>query len=107
MGPEGAPRVDRTVAAHEVASIRAHLATHLPWAEGILRQTAVCTYTTTPDEHFLIDRAPDTDRVWLASPCSGHGFKFASAIGEALADLVTDVTPACDLTPFRLGRFGS
>jgi len=107
MGPEGAPRVDRTVAAHEVASMRAHLATHLPWADGFLRQTAVCTYTTTPDEHFLIDRAPDTDRVWLASPCSGHGFKFASAIGEALADLVTDVTPTCDLSPFRLGRLRS
>jgi len=42
--------------------------------------------------------------VILASPCSGHGFKFAPALGEVLADLATDRTPAFDLTPFRVTR---
>jgi sarcosine oxidase len=92
---------------HAVEAMRAHLATHLPWAGGTLRQTTVCHYTNTPDEHFVIDHAADSDRVWLASPCSGHGFKFASAIGEVLADLVTGATPAFDLTPFRLSRFAT
>ncbi len=86
--------------ADEVAAMRAHLGTHLPWADGTLRATTTCHYTNTPDEHFVIDRAPDTDRVWVASPCSGHGFKFASAIGEVLADLALGATPAFDLTPF-------
>lgn len=80
--------------------MRTHLGTHLPWADGTLRATTTCHYTNTPDEHFVIDRARDTDRVWVASPCSGHGFKFASAIGEVLADLALGATPAFDLTPF-------
>ncbi len=45
-------------------------------------------YTNTPDEHFWIDRHPDQPRVLIASPCSGHGFKFSSVIGEVLADLL-------------------
>ena len=89
----------------EIEAMRSHLTSHLPWAAGPLRATAVCHYTNTPDEHFVIDRAPDTERVWVASPCSGHGFKFASAIGEVLADLVQGRTPAFDLAPFRLARF--
>jgi sarcosine oxidase len=43
--------------------------------------------------------------VVLASACSGHGFKFASAIGEVLADLATDHQPPVDLSPFRIERF--
>ncbi|MDQ8145833.1 MAG: N-methyl-L-tryptophan oxidase [Gemmatimonadota bacterium] len=96
----GDDNVHAPATAAEVAAMRAHLGTHLPWTDGTLRATATCHYTNTPDEHFIIDRAPDTDRVWVASPCSGHGFKFASAIGEVLADLVLGATPAFDLTPF-------
>ena len=43
--------------------------------------------------------------MWVASPCSGHGFKFSSAIGEVLADLVTTGQSRFDLTPFSIGRF--
>jgi len=46
-------------------------------------------YTVTPDEHFVIDALVDEDRIVYASACSGHGFKFASVIGEVLADLAT------------------
>jgi len=45
--------------------------------------------------------------VIVASPCSGHGYKFASAIGEALADLATGRKPAFDLSMFRLDRFAA
>jgi len=78
----------------------------MPEVNGRLRATGVCTYTNAPDEHFIIDRHPDADRVFVASPCSGHGFKFASAIGEVLADLVETGTSRFDLGPFALGRAG-
>jgi sarcosine oxidase len=48
-----------------------------------------CMFTNTPDEHFILDRHPEYPQVILASPCSGHGYKFCSVIGEILADLAT------------------
>ena len=68
-------------------------------------KTVPCLYTQTPDFHFLIDRHPSMDRVLVASPCSGHGFKHSAAIGEALAQWVVDGRPALDLSPFGLARF--
>jgi len=59
----------------------------------------------TADEHFVIDHHPDFRQVVLASPCSGHGFKFASVIGEILADLATgDGTTRHDIDLLRLDR---
>ena len=77
---------------------------YLPDAAGRLREARVCLYTNTPDHHFLIDVHPDHPHVIVASPCSGHGFKFASVIGEILADLATDGRRRFDLTPFTLSR---
>ena len=48
---------------------------------------AVCMYTMTPDEHFVIDRVETDPRVSFAAGLSGHGFKFAPIVGSALADL--------------------
>jgi len=98
--------VGRTVAATEVDAMRAILRARLPWADGPLRATAVCTYTNVGDGHFILDRHPRADRVWVASPCSGHGFKFSPAIGEVLADLALTGTTWLDLAPFRLDRLG-
>jgi sarcosine oxidase len=70
-------------------------------------KTVVCKYTVTPDFGFVIDRHPDSDRVWLASACSGHGFKHSAAVGEALAEVVTqEGKTRFDLSAFGLGRFG-
>jgi len=63
-----------------------------------------CLFTNTPDEHFVVDTLPDAPQVIVASPCSGHGYKFASVMGEVLADLATDRTPRLDLGLFRLDR---
>jgi sarcosine oxidase len=49
-----------------------------------------CLYTVTPGFGFVIDRHPEWEHVLVASPCSGHGFKHSAAIGEALAERVTD-----------------
>jgi sarcosine oxidase len=99
-------RVNRTVTDADITSMRNLLDRFLPQANGRFLRGAVCLYTNTPDGHFIIDFQPDSDRVILASPCSGHGFKFASAIGEVLADLAMTGRCAFDLTLFRADRFG-
>jgi sarcosine oxidase len=85
----------------ELKDMRALLRRFVPWADGALRSTTVCQYTNTPDEQFWIDRHPAHSNVVIASPCSGHGFKFSSVVGEILADLATHQTPAFDLELFR------
>jgi sarcosine oxidase len=97
--------VRREPTAEDEARIRDLLARFMPAANGRLRDARVCLYTNTPDGHFVIDRHPGNARVILASPCSGHGFKFATAVGEALADLVTNGRGRFDLSPFRADRF--
>lgn len=56
-------------------------------ANGTLVETVSCKYTMTRDQQFVIGLHPDHQNVVIASPCSGHGYKFASVIGEILADL--------------------
>jgi sarcosine oxidase len=105
-GEETTPaEVRRTVYPGEADGLLELMATRTPLLVGPLRQSAVCLYSNTPDGDFILDRHPRDARVLLASPCSGHGFKFSPAIGEALADLLEDKAPRFDLTPFRLGRF--
>ena len=94
-------RVRREVGPDEVAHLRERVRRVLPAAEGQLLRAAVCLYTNTPDDHFWIDRHPEHPQVLIASPCSGHGFKFASAIGELLADELTGQKVGFDLKPFR------
>jgi sarcosine oxidase len=85
--------------------MRSCLAQFLSAANGALRRMSACMYTRTPDEDFIIDRHPADARIVIASPCSGHGFKFASVIGEILADLATTGSTAHDLSRFSLQRF--
>lgn len=97
-----APREGATAA--EGREMTELLAQYLPQAAGKILDRATCVYTNTPDHDFLIDRHPAHANVLIASPCSGHGFKFASAIGEILADLVTTGATSFDLAPFALSR---
>lgn len=61
--------------------------------------------TNTPDEHFIIDHHPENSQVVLASPCSRHGYKFCSVVGEILADLATgDGTTPHGIDFLRLGE---
>jgi len=97
--------IDRDVAQHEVEEVRELLTRYLPDLSGEWLRSEVCMYTNTPDGHFLVDRHPDHPEVILASACSGHGFKFSAALGEAIADLAEDLEPRTSLAAFRLGRF--
>ena len=98
--------VSREVTPDEDARMGSLVARYQPGADGRLIDSMVCLYTDTPDGDFVIDRHPDHDNVLIVSPCSGHGFKFASAIGELVADLVTTGRCRFDLTSFALTRFG-
>ena len=97
---------DRTVSADDEALIRAALAEHIPGANGRLVAAKTCLYTMTPDGDFLIDWLPGASNVIVASPCSGHGFKFAPVIGEILADLTTTGATPHDIARFSRRRFG-
>ena len=94
-------RLNREVSASEIAAMRTLLARYLPAANGALRATEVCMYTNSNDEHFFIDRLPQQPAVLFASACSGHGFKFASVLGEVLADLLIDGRTRFDLSLFK------
>lgn len=97
--------VDRTVKPSESTLIRRILGGHIPDANGALKESAVCLYTNTPDEDFIIGTHRSSSRVTIASPCSGHGFKFASAVGEVLADLAMGTEPSFDVSVFSPRRF--
>ena len=97
--------LDRKVKAEEIEAARQLLERFLPSAAGALKSSAVCMYTNTPDEHFLLDFHPNHPQVLIASPCSGHGFKFSPVIGELSAALLSGEKPNFDLSLFRVNRF--
>jgi sarcosine oxidase len=99
-------RVDRAVTAADEALIRPMLADHIPMLDAAIVAAKTCLYTVTPDHDFIIDRLPHAPNVIVASPCSGHGFKFAPVIGEILAQLATEGATPHDISRFRLARFG-
>ena len=76
----------------------------LPGVGGLL-YGAACTYDNTPDEDFIIDTLPGHDNILLVTGLSGHGFKFASVLGEIAAQFAQGITPSFDLKPFALSRF--
>ena len=67
----------------------------------------VCMYTVTADEHFVIDYHPTSERIVIASPCSGHGFKHSAAVGETLAQLALDGGAEFDISGFSLARLSA
>jgi sarcosine oxidase len=100
-------RPSREMGAGEIESLRALLRRFLPGADGRLRRTESCLYTNAPDGHFVLDHHPGHPEVVIASACSGHGFKFASAIGEVVADLALHGRSRFDLERFALARLAA
>lgn len=72
---------------------------------GALKFGKTCMYAMTPDEDFIIDRHPQYDNITIAAGFSGHGFKFASAVGEVLCELATTGKTTLDIAPFSIRRF--
>jgi sarcosine oxidase len=94
---------DRTVSSADEETILRPLQRFLPGAHGPLRAAKTCLYTVAPDGHFVIDCIDE--RIVLASPCSGHGFKFSPVIGQTLAGMALGGPPPRDFAPFALSRF--
>ena len=94
--------VDREVSQQEIDTFfDVHVA---PKFSGVTRncvRSAVCLYTNTTDDHFLIDTDPRSENIIVMSPCSGHGFKHSTALGEAVAERIATGTSTYDLAPFR------
>lgn len=106
LGERGrADELSRDVTAEDETVLRRCLARYFPEADGPVMALHACLFTNTPDEHFIIDTLPDQPEVVVASPCSGHGYKFASVIGEIIADLATTGQSRFDLSMFAIDRF--
>ncbi len=98
--------MDRTVQPAEVQQMYdGAVRDRLPGVFPRTLRSTVCLYTVTPDSGFVIDRVPEMPQVWVASPCSGHGFKHSPALGEALAERVLTGKSARDVSAFALQRF--
>jgi sarcosine oxidase len=100
-----AATVDRAIGPGDDDDIRHIVRTFVPDAEGPVLSMQVCMYTNTPDAHFIVDRHPDHERVTIAAGFSGHGFKFASVLGEVLADLALDGGTEQPMGFLGMGRF--
>jgi len=87
--------------------MRHYLAQGLPQLNGRFLQGKTCMYTNTPDEHFVISLHPEYPQVAIAAGFSGHGFKFASVVGEILADLVTEGKTNHPIDLFAPQRFAA
>ena len=96
------PRAE--VSESEETALRAFLQRYVPPAAGAVRRTSLCAYTRSPDGHFVLGLHPEAPQIVLASPCSGHGFKFASIIGEILADLALDQSTTWPIEIFKPQR---
>jgi sarcosine oxidase len=97
--------VDWQVHPEDETPLRSFLQTYLPGADGGTTRDSVCIYTLTPDRHFVIDLHPHHPNVAIAAGFSGHGFKFASVVGEILADLCERGGTALPIEMFRASRF--
>lgn len=98
-------QLDRNIRPGEAEAIAAAVNRCIPGACGRLLRSCMCMYTNSPDGHFILDRHPNHENVILASCCSGHGFKFASVIGEILAQLAIDGRTSHPIDFLGLNRF--
>lgn len=98
------PEADREPSPGFLDQARAFVAQRLPALEGArLVGGRACLYTNTPDDHFVIDWAPEARGILIAGCGSGHGFKFGGSIGPVIADALEErENPLGDL--FRLGQ---
>ncbi len=104
----GGPKIDpdakdRSIGDEYRAIIRKFLAENIPgMADRPIVHEEVCLYTMAPDEAFQVDFLKGRSDVVVASPCSGHGFKFACLVGRVLADLATSGTTEIDRSAWAM-----
>lgn len=95
--------VERTVLEAETQAFLArYVQGRLKGLGPVCLRSATCLYTSTADGDFILDHHPDSERILVASACSGHGFKHSAAVGEAMAELALEGYSTLELAPFRL-----
>jgi sarcosine oxidase len=99
--------IDRTVHPEEIRAMQEAMTPLIPSLTGRCLHTVTCMYTNTPDKNFILARHPRHEQVVIGCGFSGHGFKFASVIGEILADLATRGATDFDITFLQPDRFPS
>jgi len=97
--------IEREVGANEVEMLREVLDKYMPGASGPVKWSLTCMYTNTPDAHFVLDHHPAYPNVVIGCGFSGHGFKFASVIGEILSELALDGSSHVDIDFLSANRF--
>ena len=97
--------VDRALYEADEALLRGFAERYFPDGAGETLDMAVCMFTNTPDEHFVLDVLPGAPQVSVAAGFSGHGFKMASVVGEIMGDLAQRGETRHDIALHRLARF--
>ena len=96
--------IDRTIEEKDLKEFKERISLYLPKVFGKLNKLSTCLYTMAADDNFVIDFLPRNKNIILASPCSGHGFKFSVIIGEILKDLALYGKSEFDLSLFNIKR---
>jgi sarcosine oxidase len=97
--------IAREPQAGDEATLRDAMRKYLPRGDGPTLALRVCMYSNSPDCHFILDRHPKHERALCGFACSGHGFKFASVVGEVLADLAVSGKTELPAQFLGLSRF--
>jgi sarcosine oxidase len=97
--------MDREPRPDDEELLRSYARQNFPKGSGPTMQLSTCMFTNTPDEHFILDTLPEHPQITVGAGFSGHGFKFASAIGEILADLATTGDTSHEIDLFSIDRF--
>ena len=95
----------KTVNSEDEAVLRSAVERYFPKANGTTMTLKTCMFTNTPDEQFIVDLLPANSQVAVAAGFSGHGFKFASVIGEILADLAINGETEHNIDLLKIDRF--
>jgi glycine/D-amino acid oxidase-like deaminating enzyme len=96
---------DKSIEPEDQRRVESFLRSHLPGVSTKSTRHAVCYYTMSPDEHFIVDCHPEHSNVAFAAGLSGHGFKFTSVLGEVLAELVLQGATSKPIEFLRSSRF--
>lgn len=98
---------DREPNAADEALLRMFVERYFPLGAGATVDLKTCLFENSPDEHFVLDVHPAHEEVVFAAGFSGHGFKFASVVGEILADLALGGRTRHDIEIFRYARLAN
>ena len=96
----------RTILPEDDAALRVFLNRRIPsLAKSHSPLAKTCIYTLSPDRHFLVGPLPENPNIIVGAGFSGHGFKFASVVGEILSQLVCNQPVNLNIEFLNLGRF--